>query len=385
MDHVADRFRELERPESGRVKDTVLMATVTSFESLRRPRPSDLHLFAELFEPLFLAASDEARRQAAAALSRCPNVPDRVARQIASAPIAIAAIFLTRAAAISDRVLLSVIRSRSAAHAAAIARREDLSVAVVDALVERRQTSAEIEPSTDAKRLPSRLAETPAEIAAILPARPRSTPPATEAAAPSPIASRSATEAPRSAAPRPAPNLAGDEALRRELKALVRAPGVERAVKPKLDAVAPTTSAVLVRFARLGEVNMLVHALAAALDCPPSLGERLVLDSSGQQLALALAALRIPRQDAIVILAALYPGLNETRLAATRCATLLAAIDPQDARTRLTEWIAAEMRAVPPVHRPFEGPARPNDPRSPTHRPLGDMLQPRRLVQRKVR
>lgn len=371
MDHVADRFRELESPHSERVKDNVLMATVTSFENLNRPRPTDLHLFAELFEPLFLAASDEARRQAAAALSRCPNVPDRIALQIGSAPIAIAAIFLTRASAIADRVLLSIIRTRSAAHAAAIARREDLSVAVVDALVERRQTKVQTDSDGEGesrarqkgqeRRLFSRLAEPPV---LGVPAEP-------PAAAPGPSRGPDGT--------------ARDEALRRELKALVRAPGVER---PRVDiaAVAPTTAAVLVRFARLGEVNLLIHALAAALDCPQSLGERLVLDSSGQQLALALAALQTPRQDAVVILTALYPQMAGHRLAASRCAALMAAIDPQDARTRLTEWIAAEMRQTgAPTHLPFEGPARPADPRNPVQRQHRETLKPRRLVQRKVR
>ena len=139
---MADRFRELERPQTGRLKDVVLMATVTGFEGLRHPRRSDLKQFAELFEPLFAASSDEARRQAAAALSQCPHVPQSVALLIGNAPVSIAAIFLTRSTSISDATLMQIIRAQGPAHATAIARRENLSVHVVDALVERRQTAS---------------------------------------------------------------------------------------------------------------------------------------------------------------------------------------------------------------------------------------------------
>ncbi|MBN9269148.1 MAG: hypothetical protein J0J15_02670, partial [Mesorhizobium sp.] len=70
------------------------MATVSSFESLRFPSRSDLVQFGELFEQLYAASSDEARRQAVAALSRCPQVPQETALFIARQPIGIAAIFL---------------------------------------------------------------------------------------------------------------------------------------------------------------------------------------------------------------------------------------------------------------------------------------------------
>ena len=97
------------------------MATVTGFEGLRHPRRTDLKQFSELFDPLFSASSDEARRQAAAALSQCPHVPPSVALQIGNAPISIAAIFLTRSTSIDDATLLKVIRAQGQAHATAIA------------------------------------------------------------------------------------------------------------------------------------------------------------------------------------------------------------------------------------------------------------------------
>lgn len=138
---VTNRFRELERPQTGRLKDVVLMATVTGFESLRIPSRSDMKQFAELFEPLFLGSSNEARRQAAAALSQCPHVPEPVALLIGSMPISIAAAFLARATAISDGVLISIIRQQGPGHANAIARRENLSPSVIDVLVEHHQSA----------------------------------------------------------------------------------------------------------------------------------------------------------------------------------------------------------------------------------------------------
>lgn len=70
------------------------MATVSSFENLSHPTRSELRQFAELFMPLFQASSDEAKRQAVAALSQCENMPAAVALFIGNQPIEIAAPFL---------------------------------------------------------------------------------------------------------------------------------------------------------------------------------------------------------------------------------------------------------------------------------------------------
>jgi len=123
-----------------RKKDVVLMATVTSFESLAFPSKSELRQFAELFAPLFQASSEESKRQAAAALSQCERLPQAVALFIGSQPIGIAAIFLTRSASIDDDTLITIARSQGAAHARAIAQRDNLSPVVIDALVGMRQT-----------------------------------------------------------------------------------------------------------------------------------------------------------------------------------------------------------------------------------------------------
>ncbi|HAU75867.1 MAG TPA: hypothetical protein DCW88_10150, partial [Agrobacterium sp.] len=113
----------------------VLMATVTNFENVPLPSKTDLRQFAELFMPLFNASTDEAKREAIAALSQHPNVPSAVAFFIACQPISLAAPFLIASKCLDDDTLITIARTQGAAHARAIVRREDLSPTVIDALV----------------------------------------------------------------------------------------------------------------------------------------------------------------------------------------------------------------------------------------------------------
>ncbi|MCF3642614.1 hypothetical protein LXM94_21820, partial [Rhizobium sp. TRM95111] len=148
---MADRFRELERPQSGRQKDIVLMATVSSFESLARPGHSDLRQFAELFEPLYLASSEEARRQAVAALSRCRAIPEPTARFLARQPIGVAAILITGSRVLSDETLLAILADASPDHARAVALRDDLSPRLVEALVGHHRSARSRRPAEAAR------------------------------------------------------------------------------------------------------------------------------------------------------------------------------------------------------------------------------------------
>lgn len=302
------------------------MATVTGFEGLRHPRRSDLKQFAELFEPLFAASSDEARRQAAAALSQCPHVPQSVALLIGNAPVSIAAIFLTRSTSISDATLMQIIRAQGPAHATAIARRENLSVHVVDALVERRQTA-------------SALVKTPEVPAA---AEMRLSAPASDAA-----------------------KLLREEQLRSDIKALARAPKQDGPNDPVIAPVSPLHEALLVRFARSGEANLFAASLASALSTSLELGERILLDISGQQLAIALTALGMQPADTLFILGALYPDLGERFGGATRGDALIASLTPETSRLRLQSWLRMEQEeaAAKAEHQPYLAPERGADPR----------------------
>ncbi|URK88221.1 DUF2336 domain-containing protein [Rhizobium sp. RCAM05350] len=278
------------------------MATVTGFEGLRHPRRTDLKQFSELFDPLFSASSDEARRQAAAALSQCPYVPPSVALQIGNAPISIAAIFLTRSASIDDATLLQVIRSQGQAHATAIARRDNLSVHVVDALVERRQTAA----------APAKTAAPPVQ--------------ASPAARAAPEAEQRQPDT--SAQDMTTAKLLREEKLRDDLKSLARVARQAAPALPVIEPLNPLHEALLVRFARSGEANLFAASLSAALSSSPDLGERILLDISGQQLATALIALDMHTDDSLFVLSALYPDLDERLGGTTRGEALLASPGP---------------------------------------------------------
>lgn len=331
---VTDRFRELERPQTGRLKDVVLMATVSGFESLRIPRKSDMKQFAELFEPLFLGSSSEARRQAAAALSQCPNVPEPVAALIGSMPISIAAIFLTRSQALSDRTLIAIIRQQTSAHAGAIARRAALSPSVIDALVEH-HNPAGLSARPDVRQRPTTEAVAPAE--------------------PDADATRAARE----------------ETLRAEIKALARAGAQEAAAAAStIIPISATHGALLVRFARSGEIILFSRALATALDAGGTLVERILLDVSGQQLATSLIALSMPTDDLIFVLQSLYPHLAERIGSASRAEALTGTMDPTSSRERLDAWLQSEARVDAPAarHQAYLADDHANDARQPAIR-----------------
>ena len=266
------------------------MATVSSFESLRFPSKSDLAQFGELFEQLYAASTDEARRQAVAALSRCPQVPEETAFFIARQPIGIAAIFLMGSKAIGDITLMRILRTSGPEHARAIGRREDLSPVIVEALVGTHQDHASRRTGED-----------------------------------------------REAALQEAARLEREERVREELRALVRAatPAVEAPVR--LEPASAMHQVLFVRFAREGEAGMIAVALADALASSQWLSERILLDVSGRQLAETLLALEVPQEDTFFVLKAIYPHLAEGG-----AETLLASLDPAEATRRVESWQRAD-------------------------------------------
>ncbi|WP_180941414.1 DUF2336 domain-containing protein [Sinorhizobium mexicanum] len=330
---VTNRFRELERRQTGRLKDVVLMATVTGFESLRIPRKSDMKQFAELFEPLFLGSSDEARRQVTAALSQCAHVPEPVALLIGSMPIAIAATFLTRSKAISDRVLISIIRRQGAAHASAIAHRENLSPSVVDALVEHHQT---VYPN--------------GQLGA--------NQPRTDAVGPPPTGDSTSSD-----------RIAREDKLREEIKALVRAE--PRAGTSRVRPIDEFHQALLMRFARSGEAVLFASALADALRSSRALAERILLDISGQQLAVTLSALELPAGEMNSLLEALYPHLSERLGGGTRATAMIETVARKASVERVEAWLRADEHGAtePARHEAYLGDNRGADPRQQEARP----------------
>lgn len=302
------------------------MATVTSFEAAANPGKSELKQFAELFMPLFLASSDEAKRQAVAALSQSPHVPAPVALFIGSQPIGIAAPFLASSQVIDDDTLITIARTQGAAHAKAIVRREALSPRVIDALVSLRQIEPRRESSGEEasvrkplqERAPERLPETEA-----------STP---VAAAPE-AASRDAAEEARRAR---------EEKLRGDLRQIARHLVHDEGDRLGLRSLSDVQEALLVRFAREHEAGSFATALADALSSSRWLAERILLDLSGQQLAMTLKSLGIGFADGVFVLERFYPHLAELQSGASRAWRLLDGIDPRDCNVRVESWRRAD-------------------------------------------
>ena len=293
------------------------MATVSSFEGLVHPTRSELRQFAELFVPLFHASSEEARRQAVAALSQCKTMPPAVALFIGSQPIAIAAPFLTASRAIDDDTLIIIARSQGVAHARAIVSRESLSPKVIDALVALRQAEQR-------QAWPAAIAEEPAEAL--------SPPPVNASVEDAEFAER----------------LASEEAMRKRIKGLAGHLGRKDGDRLGLRTLTDVQEALLVRFARAREAGHFATALADALSASRWLAERIMLDISGQQLATTLTSLGMGFLDAVFVLERLYPHLAERQHNVTRAWLVLDTLDPEECHQRVETWRRADSYTYKP-------------------------------------
>lgn len=285
------------------------MATVTSFEAMAYPSRSELRQFAELFEPLFRASSDEARRQAVAALSQCAHVPSAVALFIGCQPIGISAPFLARSPALDDDTLITIARTQGAAHTRAIVRRERLSPAVIDALVGLRHF--------DTPRANAEVQDRPLE--APLYASPAA----------------SVAEETLSAEAR-------EEKLRQQLKELVRHLYRQDNDRLGLRTLSALQDALLVRFARERAAVDFATTLADALTSSRSLAERILLDLSGHQLAVTLVGLGMQVADTAFVLTRFYPHLAARNADGDAATILIASLDPTDCEARVEAWRRAD-------------------------------------------
>lgn len=287
-----------------RMKDVVLMATVSTFESMAQPGRHELKQFSELFEPIFKASGIEARRNAIAALSRCATLPEQVARFIATQPIAQAAIFITTSPALSDALLIEIARTQGPAYAKAVAARDNLSVKVVDALVSL-HTALDKHEAEDVgirRNDESALFEEQGFV------------------------------------------MTREEEVRQQLKALVYRDTLARAAETP-ESLDDMSINLLVRFARLKEARNFSLALADALGSSRWLSERIMLDLSGQQLATALMALGAEPADGQFMLAQFYPHLSAAVGDKSRARILWEGLDPDRCDERMLAWLRADDEA----------------------------------------
>lgn len=283
------------------------MATVSGFESLVHPTKSELRQFAELFTPLFHSSSEEARREAVAALSQSNTVPETIAIFIASQPISIAAPFLASSPCLSDDLLITIAKTQGLAHARAIVRRENLSPKVIDALVDLRHEKRPEKPARAPEPAP---------------------------AAPSPAS----IEAERQAR---------EEVLRQTIKTLANQLARPSSDRLGLLTLTPMQEALLVRFARNREAGLFASALADALSSSRWLAERIMLDISGRQLAATLVGLGMEPEETVTVLIALYPQLANHEGIRTRALNLIGELDPAECEARIEAWRKADGYTFP--------------------------------------
>lgn len=316
---MSDSFRDLEMPARGGRRNAVLMATVSTFETmgenLSEPTRHELRQFADLFVPLFQGADPDARRTAAAALSRARHVPEAVRRVIVDQPIDVAAPFLVNAGSLDDDALTAVIETHGPAHARAVARRAELSPRLVEAL----------------------LATGDGTVRRTLTLRGLAT------------------------APDPAPAhepavLDRDEKLREKLRAMVAqspAKAPERRPSQPSRRIAPDIEERLLRHVRQGEPLYFATALADALGSGFDLAERIMLDVSGRQLAETLVALGMRYTTIVVALEGLFPYLAEGSGEARRSLRLVRGCEFATCLAKVAAWLRADADMMPkPARRP---------------------------------
>lgn len=324
------------------------MATVTSYEGLDHPTKSELRQFAELFSPLFQASSDEAKRQAVAALSQCPTVPPAVSLFIGCQPIAIAAPFLATSLAIDDETLITIARTQGAAHIKAIVHRASLSPKVIDALVSLHQAEAD-----RGMTAPERAPIGPANAQAAVLGQPQTY-----------------SEPER---------LVREESLRDKIKQIARHLGGDENDRLGLRNLSDVQEALLVRFAREREAQQFAATLADALSSSRWLAERIMLDLSGQQLAITLSSLGMGFADAVYSLERFYPHLAEQHGSVSRAWLVLDGIDAEESHARVEAWRRADSYTYLPPEQEQAPTRRPNEPLFGT-RPSG--MRELRLVSR---
>ena len=297
-----DRFRDLERAgETGR-KDAALLAAIAGFEALKHPTLHDLRQFSNLFIGLFSLTSEKTRRTAAAALSRLRALPQEVCMIIADQPIRVCAPFLALNPSISDPVLLQAINRHGNPHARAVSRRPELSAKLVDVLLELNDTAV-------ARSLQLRHG----------------------------VETRVAARGQEALA-----GLRNDNALRDRIKDMA----LSRVHERKGIAVGPVATgrpdhAHWARLARPAQRTHFKVLLSRAMGAEEDLAERILLDDSGTQLAMALQSLNLPAPIILGAMVGLFPALRGVSDGVRHADAVLQSLDRAASAQRVAAWVRA--------------------------------------------
>ena len=298
-----DRFRDLEGAGDTGRKDVALLAAIAGFEGLKHPTAHDIRQFSNLFIGLYTLTSEDTRRTAAAALSRIHGLPQEVAMIVADQPIRISAPFLALSPSISDPVLLQTISRHGGAHARAISRRDTLTPRVKEALTELDDAAV----ARSMRLRHDRGARVPA-------------------LSPEALAKRRQD----------------DDALRNRIKdmALARIRRSENAESIPVETGRPDISQ-LVKFAKASQSERFSKLLARALGSDLDLAERILLDSSGTQLAMALQTLNLSDTEILRVLVGIYPPLGEYSGDDQHATLVLKSFSRAQSARKVAAWVRA--------------------------------------------
>ena len=247
--------------------DRLLRAAVTAFCANARPTRREAAQFDDLAGPLLGGASDETLRFVAAALSETPSAPPALVRRLADLPVEISAPLLMRSPVLTPIDLLALIARHGGAHARAIAGRPGLDERILliirslDVLEEKPMPVAPAQETRERLRAMMRPAQDNSPAVA------------------GPVA-------------KPSPSVR----LRWEGD-----PGVYRKLRSTALAGAPA----------------LFHtALADALAIAPAKARAIVEDKDASRLIVALRALPLGEEEALLVMQCLHPARDRRGIAA---------------------------------------------------------------------
>ncbi len=267
--------------------DRLVRAAVSAYCALPRPSRRETQQLEDLVLPLFDSVGAESRRYVAAVLSELPNPPATLVRRLSEQPVDVAAPLLIRSPALTDIDLLAIISRHGLPHARAIARRKDLNPAIANLI---------------------RVLDRPA-----LPKEAPTQPPAPadenvhhEEQSPA----MAPPELPQTPADRPARTRA--EAVRDRLRAMMLPAGdpAPRSAVPAEERTQRSSAYGRLRATALtGNPAFFQTALADALGIGFRQAKAIATASTYADLAMALRALDIDTEGALLIVLAVYPSL----------------------------------------------------------------------------
>lgn len=311
--------------------DRLFRAAVSAYCALPRPSRRETQQLEDLVLPLFESVSAESRRYVAAVLSELPSPPATLVRRLCEQPVDVAAPLLIRSPALTDIDLLAVISRHGLPHARAIARRKDLNPAIVNLI---------------------RVLDRPALL--------REAPPQPSAPADDDVhqeeqsPSMADTEMPHT--PPDAPARTKAEEVRDRLRSMMLPAGdlAPRSAIPAEDrSPRPSAYGRLRATALTGNPAFFQTALADALGIGFRQAKTIATASTYADLALALRALDVDTEGALLIVLAVFPSLfghaESVRLFVERYELC----HREKARDRLRGWraetLADAMADAPPI------------------------------------